>query len=359
MKIGFFSPTLNRIGGGELVTLNMINAVNSRNHNVVVFTSGNISRSHIQDFFGKEVNFEIVHWPNIFDPYNFESIYFNCVTSFLSKYRCDILIDTFSNDLLPWSDAVYYQGGPKAALRSPKGAKGILFLPYKVLVANTAMFRSNEKTLMTCSQYMARLIEHFTGLHATVVYPPIAECFKTSSKEFQQKEDIVVSVMRISHDKRPETIPEIARMVSSKVCFYIVGSCRTKEQLVELRKLIKIIKKCRVERKVKLLLNISRNEQIDLLKRARIYLHPNNMESFGITIAEAMSGGCVPVVPNIGGPREFVPKSYRYNNMYEAANIVDNSIANWSNEKAKESINISERFNQNRFNEDFIKIMKI
>jgi hypothetical protein len=36
MNIGFFSPTINRIGGGEWVTLNMINSLKERGHKIAV-----------------------------------------------------------------------------------------------------------------------------------------------------------------------------------------------------------------------------------------------------------------------------------------------------------------------------------
>ena len=42
------------------------------------------------------------------------------------------------------------------------------------------------------------------------------------------------------------------------------------------------------------------------LASSRIYLHLMKGEHFGITIAEAMSAGCVPVVHDSGGPKEIV-----------------------------------------------------
>ena len=47
----------------------------------------------------------------------------------------------------------------------------------------------------------------------------------------------------------------------------------------------------------------------EVLSRSRIYLHLMNGEHFGITVVEAMSAGCVPVVHASGGPREIVGDS--------------------------------------------------
>ena len=39
MRIGFFSPTINRVGGGEWVTLNMIDALKANKHKIVVYSA--------------------------------------------------------------------------------------------------------------------------------------------------------------------------------------------------------------------------------------------------------------------------------------------------------------------------------
>jgi glycosyltransferase involved in cell wall biosynthesis len=39
-------------------------------------------------------------------------------------------------------------------------------------------------------------------------------------------------------------------------------------------------------------------------------------EHFGITISEAMASGCVPVVPNVGGPREIVGANEEHGLMF-------------------------------------------
>jgi len=59
---------------------------------------------------------------------------------------------------------------------------------------------------------------------------------------------------------------------------------------------------------------------VQVLSHAKIYIHskgwgklstgaPSSPEHFGITIAEAMACGCVPIVPNVGGPLEIVGPS--------------------------------------------------
>jgi glycosyltransferase involved in cell wall biosynthesis len=49
-------------------------------------------------------------------------------------------------------------------------------------------------------------------------------------------------------------------------------------------------------------------------------------EHFGMTVAEAMAAGLVPIVPSIGGPTEFVPHEYHYNTLEQAADIVSQAF---------------------------------
>lgn len=361
MRIGFFSPTINRVGGGEWVTLNMIHALKAKNHKIVIYSAEKIDPIHIQRFFGHNLYFdEVNQWPSIFDPYNLESIYPNCLKSFLFRVKCDLLIDTFSNDLLPWTDAVYFQGESRVASHLPKGVKGLFFLPYKALLTHTNRHvRPEEKILMTCSKWSAERIEKTAGLHINVLYPPISDFFKVKDINNQPKSDVITAVIRISRDKRPETIPRIAKLVSNDVPFVIIGSCKHEHELNALNNLRESIRKLGMDKKVKVLLNVSRERHREILKRSKIYLHPFSIESFGISIVEAMSAGCVPVVPDCGGPREFVPKQFRYADLEEAASIIDASIANWSPRKALEFVNNADRFSQARFSKEFLKLMKL
>ncbi len=65
---------------------------------------------------------------------------------------------------------------------------------------------------------------------------------------------------------------------------------------------------------VKLMPNITNDELIDLYKTSSLYWHaagfgetnPTHMEHFGITTAEAMSAGVVPIVYAAGGQLEIV-----------------------------------------------------
>ena len=360
MKIGFFSPTINKIGGGELVTLNMIRALKKKDHKVVIYSSNKINQSSIQNFLGEKINYyeEIIIGPNCLDPYSLENIYPNLLKSFIFKHKCDFLIDTFSDAVFPWSNAVYFQKNERAK-RLPKNMKGLFFIPYKAYLNNFKnQKRAENVTLMACSQFAARSIQRSSGQKVNVLYPPVSDFFKLKSGG-NMKSDMVATVSRISSDKRPESIASIAKLSQRDLSFVIIGSCRSVNELTVLRKLKDDIRQLGIEKKVKLLINVSKEKQREILQKAKIYLHPHvPYEGFGISVVEAMSAGCVPIVPDTGGLKEIVPKRLRYSNVNEAAFLVEKTLDNWSSSQAIESKNSAEKFNQDRFCEEFISLMK-
>jgi len=61
------------------------------------------------------------------------------------------------------------------------------------------------------------------------------------------------------------------------------------------------------------------------LGEAKVYLHTMKDEHFGITIVEAMSAGCVPIVHDSGGPKEIVSEEigFRWQSIEEIPGLID------------------------------------
>ncbi len=358
MKIGFFSPTINRIGGGEWVTLNMINSLKARGHEIVIYSAEEIDPARIFRVFGRTLCFdeETHFWPYTLDPYDGMSIYENTIKSSLFKLKCDLLIDTFSNDLFPWSDAVYFQGD---ALLSglPKGLKGLFFWPFKSFLRQFSRSPGyKNKIAMACSRFSASRIKETIGHDVNVLYPPVSNFFKANCVKMDSRRNVVITVSRFSKEKRLDRVPRIAKLTSTNIRFIIAGACKSLEDLASIQECI-----CNlgVEEKVKLMPNISRNSLKDILHNSKVYLHTGENEPFGVSIVEAMSSGCIPIVPESGGPAEFVPNRLRYETVEEAASLVESSVSNWSPQKAEEFIETTKRFSEEEFRREFLKIMKL
>jgi glycosyltransferase involved in cell wall biosynthesis len=69
-----------------------------------------------------------------------------------------------------------------------------------------------------------------------------------------------------------------------------------------------------------------------------------------------MALGCLPVVYNIGGVKEFVAPEFRYENLSEAADKVKEAINNWSPSEARKMRASVERFAEPNFRKEFTKI---
>lgn len=59
------------------------------------------------------------------------------------------------------------------------------------------------------------------------------------------------------------------------------------------------IESCGLDNYVELKVNVTTDVLKSILRKAKVYYHPTPEEPFGISIAEAMSAGLMPIVPEI------------------------------------------------------------
>jgi len=74
------------------------------------------------------------------------------------------------------------------------------------------------------------------------------------------------------------------------------------------------------------LINASEELKTEILRKAKIYLHPTKYEHFGIAVVEAMAAGLIPVVHRSGGPWtdivEFGKYGFSFSNLEEVEYII-------------------------------------
>jgi glycosyltransferase involved in cell wall biosynthesis len=63
--------------------------------------------------------------------------------------------------------------------------------------------------------------------------------------------------------------------------------------------------------------NLPGSELLQILHNSRIYVHLMEGEHFGIAPVEGLASGCVTLVHNSGGMKEFIPEEYRWENYDE------------------------------------------
>ena len=164
--------------------------------------------------------------------------------------------------------------------------------------------------LLAVSNFTGEFVREKWGRESTTLYPPCP--VELYSDTHLPREDLVVTVGRISPEKRMELFLDIARALP-RVKFVIVGSLSLD------RKAYYEALRASAPDNLSIVVSPLRMAK-ETLGRAKVYVHCAQNEHFGITIVEAMAAGCVPVVHDSGGPREIVSPDtgLRWNSLNEA-----------------------------------------
>lgn len=129
----------------------------------------------------------------------------------------------------------------------------------------------------------------------------------------------ILTFGRISPDKNLEIISHISRHVPAK---FIIAGYISKDHIEYVSKLKSIMPD-----NVTFIENPSETDKINLYSRANVYLHTKPREHFGLTVAEALWFGCIPVVPKNGGAWEDIVSKgkfgYGYDNEDDLTNIIN------------------------------------
>ena len=362
-KIGVFCPTLNVCGGGEYVAVAIANTLAQNNRNVILFTNDTVNPQTIKNYFGEHLHptIQTIKQPTNFTSRGLADFYQTILHSYIAKSKCSTFIDAFSNCVFPWTSVSYihypYLNRRYFSQKFPYLEKPRLMqagaLPHVVMEKNLVNY--DGKLVLANSNYTAHEIKQYSKKTVEVLYPPFSSVISEIGRQTTKNpsENLVVTVSRIEPTKLLERIPHIAAQTDRKINFAIIGRLYHKETLTHLQKLTKELG---VTDRVKVYPDASSETKIDLLKRSKIYLHTMVGEHFGIATVEAMALGCVPIVHNSGGMKEFVPQQYRYDTLQEAVDKITREIDNWSTEKSNVMKQTAEQFSLPNFSQRFMEL---
>lgn len=352
MKVGVLHQDLNVCGGRELLATIMINCLKRRGIKTIIFTGKKIDRPRIRNYYGIEPIFD----KEIIVPIWTRHVqtYFEFLLPIFAKNFCDFLINPFSSDMLPLVDITYIHY-PKLAILNEKIEKsifwGLYYWPYLNL-SKIFGHISSQKLVLANSLFTSNAIKKVFGLDSKVVYPPVL--INKIPKDISQKKNFILTISRFSSDKCLEIIPRIAKSIDAK--FVVMGSVysiRTYYRILDL------IRKYGVQDKVVLITNASLETKHKLLQESKVYFHPTHFEHFGISIVEGMAAGCVPIVHDSGGPKEFVPYEWRFTDNEEAKHKINNALDEWSPQLARSMRSIAETFSVERFEKEFLDVLDL
>lgn len=317
----------------------------------------------VKDFYGETIHPSIrtVEQPTVITSRGLASFYQAILRSYIAKTNCSLLIDPYSNCVYPWTNISYihypylnqYSYNKKFPYIASHHLLEVGSLPYVIIEKNLVSY--DKKLVIANSHYTADEIRQYSGEHAEVLYPPFASHILTAGKTAfkNPNENLIVTTSRFEPNKKLERIPIIASQTDSSVNFAVIGRLYHKGTLDALQS---TVKKLGLTERVKFYPDLPAQNKIELLKKAKIYLHTMVGEHFGISIVEALALGCIPIVHNSGGLKEFVPNNYRYDTIQEAASKINDAISDWSSDKTEEMKKSSENFSMSNFSTRFIEL---
>lgn len=288
LKIGFYNPYFDGLGGGERYTLTLAGHW-SKLHDVSLFWDDPKIISQSEKRFGLDLS-GIQVTPNIFKNSNiFEKLW---------KSRAYDLIFFLSDGSIPGSLAkhniLHFQVPFSSVLADPWKLR-----KYDAIVCNSEFTKSE--------------LDPQVSMNAMVIYPPVQQIGLRGSVKKKQilsvgrftsyfqakKQDVLIDAFMKGYEKGLFTHWELV----------LAGGLLPSDQgyFETLKSRVQGIP-------VRLLPNITNDELISLYKSSKLYWHaagfgednPAHMEHFGITTAEAMSAGAVPLVYAAGGQLEIV-----------------------------------------------------
>ncbi|MBI4448084.1 glycosyltransferase family 4 protein [Candidatus Woesearchaeota archaeon] len=253
--------------------------------------------------------------------------------------------------------------------RQQKGFFDFVQLVGVYLIKTVFKNYANEYDVYCNSNYTKHWLKTLWGVEAKkVIYPPIDIPTKVN---YENKKNIILSVGRLTRDKNYEfNIECFKKIYDSGIKDYQLIICGLKDDESYYNELKKQISGY----PIKLMTNLTNKELNKVYAESKLFLHskgleineekyPGLLEHFGMSTAEAMSYGCIPIVVNKGGQKEIVEEGkngFLFNNEEEAVKKLAQIITNKKIQK-KLALNAREKaknFSLQNMQKEFDNIIK-
>ena len=292
MRYAFYSPYLDSFGGGERYLAQAAEILAKKGEAVVFWDKPEI-KTQLETRFNLNLK-KVKIKKNIF------------TSNFFKKWQ-----------ILKNFDLVFVLSD--GSVPAPFAKKNILhFQQPFILRGRTLRNRLKlKKYIVVCnSNFTKKYIDQSFGINSVVIYPPVdVDFFKP-----EKKEKIILSVGRFlagSSGKKQEILMgafkqliDDRRLAISDWRLYLAGGVNDQQYFNKLKRMAKGLP-------VKFFPDITAYKLKELYSVAAIYwhakgfgenlkVHPEFVEHFGISVVEAQSAGCVPVVFKAGGVTEII-----------------------------------------------------
>jgi glycosyltransferase involved in cell wall biosynthesis len=395
LEANIIYPDFNPCGGGERLALATIQAISEMGLDLDITTYTQPDLSKLENAYGKSLTSVMrkVRKVNVVSSFNEHSI-----KRSIRRERYDININTHV-DLLPYyqdyfskKNAVVYCHFPMA--KQYIESRNLQYLKRDLRIIkdqeqentlsnNDTGSKNKEKCFQKVKYFYENLMKNSTVItnsefsrkaifeafdndeidEVQVLSPPVdVDTFRRvllSSPTNKREDDIILVVSRIDKQKKIENAIRLAKLLKQNNIgsgMKIIGNIDYKYDLNYYLSLNQMVIDFDLEDYVTLETDVCLNNILSIMREAKVYFHPMIGEHFGISIVEAMAAGLVPIVPDVGGPTEFVPKKYHFHTFEEAVKIISAAFNTAYTERVQISNSVS-KFSISNYIEGFQKIV--
>lgn len=323
MKIGIIHPSFGVFGGAEATTIQLLNMLKETNHFTTLYT---VMPPNVQESQNFKIQKVVRHSFPLF--WKYQRIRENQQIFRDSNFE-DVLVIiggglTLENTLVK-KVILYCHSTFEAEYQFVhKKVSGLLGIYHKIIQKNVRksleILRSHRILLVANSNYTRDEIYRLFQKDSRIVYPPVN--IKKYSKWFDApKKNLIITLSRFSPEKNLEFAIEVAKF--SNLFYELIGSVKFESQIKLYNYLNDSVTN---SKKILLRPNISSVDVEQSLGSSKVYFHPSK-ETFGISVIEAISAGCVPIVPDNSAFVETIPFNVlRFREKEDAINKLEDAI---------------------------------
>lgn len=350
MKVGIIHPFFDVLGGAEQTTLSLIDALKKTEHLTTLYTVEPPSILEAENFRLHEIpKKEIPSFWKYQRMREIKKLYKD------SRYE-DILIimgggfmlqETKVGKIILYCHSTFE--GEEEFVRKKFGSiKGIYYKTIQDNLKKGFSYIQNQKVkVISNSTYTKNEILKRFGKDSAVIYPPVD--IDKFSKWFDfPKKNKIITISRFSSEKNLEFAIDVIK--DSSLIYELVGNATYESQLT----LYNNLKLAAQQENITLYCNLPSTGIENLISSSKIYFHASK-ETFGISVIEAISAGCIPIVPNNSAFLETVPfDSLRFNDKEDAITKLQDAISGKYDYLRQELKNHIKKFSIKSFQESML-----